>query len=88
MKPIVTKEPLHERWGDYSVKEIDKIHATKCANCPYHGKLGVETCCDYMLITGEARGVFPDLCTHNTDAVERASVYTPYGYVKKMSFVF
>lgn len=68
---------LHERWGQYTRKEITNIKKNNCAkhNCPYLGRISTinmrgqyaNMCCNYVEITGHSRGCFPEDCRHWSD---------------------
>lgn len=64
------QEPLHERWRDYSNKEIVAIKRTKCIVCPYRGVVSTQygditrIYCNYLEMTGQARLIRPELCEH------------------------
>lgn len=66
---------LHERWKEYTVKEIEKIKNKHCRKCPYSGTVGSKNTdnniCDYLLVTGKRRGCRPEVCEHYKDDVKR-----------------
>lgn len=84
MKPIVTQEPLHEHWRDYSAREISKIKLSKCKDCPYHSYISGGSSdssyvyCNYIGATGELRGVRIEMCEHFKD--EEAIDKSQYKY--------
>lgn len=83
-------EPLHEFWHEYTAHEINKIKRKKCRKCPYRGTFSnggseeVRMCCDYLIVTGQARGCRPELCEHYKDLdVERKNAFKNYTPLKK-----
>ena len=53
-----------EEWAMMTQEEIEKVkRAVGCYECDFRGKLGSETHCDYILITGHMRGCSMDECT-------------------------
>lgn len=83
-----SNEPLHEFWHEYTAREIAKTKHKKCKNCPYKGTFnggdGTMICCDYLVITGQARGCRPELCEHYRDmGVEKKNAFTRYTPLKK-----
>ena len=64
---------LHEKWADYTEKEIYKTIKEKCLHCPYSStekrnvKFIKDCTCNYILITGKMRECRPEDCTHHLD---------------------
>ena len=64
---------LHEKWADYTEKEIYKTIKEKCLHCPYsstekQSEDFISNCtCSYILITGKMRGCRPEDCMHHLD---------------------
>lgn len=75
--------PLHEKWSQYTRKEIDTIKKNVCIkhDCPYLGRLGggylstkeksqnfiSSRYCNYADATGQLRGCFPEDCKYWKD---------------------
>ena len=58
-----------EEWALMTPEEIEKVkRAIGCYECEFRGKLGSETHCDYILITGHMRGCSMDECTKGRPA--------------------
>ena len=58
-----------EEWALMSPEEIEKVkRAAGCYECEFRGKVGSETQCDYILITGHMRGCSVDECTKGRTA--------------------
>lgn len=58
-----------EEWALMTPEEIEKVkRAAGCYGCEFRGKLGSETHCDYILITGHSRGCSMDECTKGRPA--------------------
>ena len=65
---------LHERWKDYTDKEIMTTKKTKCLKCPYKATIlgsdltnAYDLMCDYSGKTGHLRKCRPEDCTHYLD---------------------
>lgn len=78
----------HERWNDYTKKDVDFIIETKCRGCTYLKKLqamrgeGSTMYCNYISIVGHRRGCRPDECDkyekRTGDNKERTPWYETY----------
>lgn len=62
---------LHEKWEDYTRKEIEETKKEKCKKCPYGYKMSssidAENMCGYFVVTGRRRGVRPEDCEYYKD---------------------
>ncbi len=69
------KQPLHDRWKDYTNEECMDILKNHCIkhNCPYLSSLRqrkaastkkslATLCCNYILVEGHSRGCMSDVC--------------------------
>lgn len=64
----------HERWYEYTTREINRTKREKCINCKYSKRVGTSGSgtgngignifCDYLSMTGHRRGCRPEECPY------------------------
>ena len=76
-----------EEWALMTPEEIEKVkRAIGCYECEFRGKLGSETHCDYILITGHMRGCSMDECTKGRPAAGPREKIKPKALTAEMLY--